>query len=153
MCTNRSIKVLEYPFSLNSCENSKQIDFITKRRCNSKVVTYGSNFFVISENRRSCSLEKYSKLNENKIVLPSLLDKRTQFCVCSFMQKVYVIGGFWEVENASIESCVCYDTKRNKWTYFNITLMNQHRDNASCAVFKVKLSLQVVFYINRVYLN
>ena len=69
------------------------------------------------------------------------------------MQKVYVIGGFWVVKNASIESCVCYDIKRNKWTYFNITLMNQHRDNASCAVFKVKLSLQVVFYINRVYLN
>ena len=76
VCMKESIKILDHPFSMSNYKNSKRIDLITKRRYNSKTVAYGSNLFVISESRRSCSLEKYSKLNENKIVLPSLLDKR-----------------------------------------------------------------------------
>ena len=50
VCINNSKKVLESPNIVNDCENSNQIDFITKRRYNSKVVACGSNLFVISEN-------------------------------------------------------------------------------------------------------
>ena len=65
VCINNSIKVLEHPFSMSYYKDTKRIDLITKRRYNSKTVAYGSNLFVISESRRSCSLEKYSKLNKN----------------------------------------------------------------------------------------
>ena len=114
---NTSLKLLEIPLSMKSYENSKQIGVITKRRHNSKIVAHGSNLFVISESRRNIMFEKYLVSSEEKIVLPSMLDKRINFCVCSFMQKIYVIGGESKIqENSSsiFDSCMCYDIKTNK---------------------------------------
>ena len=90
---NRNIKRLEHPFSLNSYEESKNIGVVTKRRYNSKTVSCSSSLFMISENRSNNTFEKYSELSENKSILPTFLDRRFNFCVCSFMQKIYVIGG------------------------------------------------------------
>ena len=132
---NGSIKRLEYPFTMISYKNSKQID--TLITLNSKVVACGSVLFLIGESRRNCTIEKYSEIIKNSIVLPSLLDKRIQFCVCSFMQKIYVVGGYIEVGNYTINSCMCYDIKSNKWTYIASIMAN--RQNASCAVFKGKI--------------
>ena len=63
---NRNIKRLEHPFSLNSYEESKNIGVVTKRRYNSKMVSSGSNLFMISENRINNTFEKYSELSDNK---------------------------------------------------------------------------------------
>ena len=68
------------------------------------------------------------------------MDRRFFFCVCSFMQKIYVIGGFRKTQHkigSSIASCMCYDIKRNKWTY--TASMIKSRTNASCAVFEGKI--------------
>ena len=114
VCINNSKKVLESPNILNSYENSKQIDFITKRRYNSKVVASGSSLFVI--NKSMGHLGKFEERldpSENNVVLPPFFKKLTNFCVCSFMQKIYVIGGCkkFEEENfySTIASFMCYD--------------------------------------------
>ena len=74
------------------------------------------------------------------IVLPSTLDERSRFCICSFMKKIYVIGGYrGKQENfgSCINSSMCYDIKNNKWTY--VASMIESRNNASCAVFEGKI--------------
>ena len=135
VCTHRSIKVLEFPYSMNSYENSKQIYTLTTLY--SKVIACGLNLFVISESRRNFMFKKCPEPSENKVVLPKMLDKRTDFCVCSLMQKVYVIGGCSKIQNYSINLCICYDIKSNKWTY--IASMIESRQNSSCAVFEGKI--------------
>ena len=149
VCMKRRIKRIEYPFCMSSYENSKKICVITKRRYNSKVVACGSNLFVISDSRRYNMFEKYSESCGNKIGLPSILDRRSEFCVCSFMQKVYVIGGYGKMNDISINSCMCYDIKSNKWTY--IASMIDCRQNASCAVFEGKIVVTGGYLISNDY--
>ena len=134
VCMKGSIKLLEFPFNKNIYKNSKQISPITKW---SKVVDCGSNFYVLNE---SCTFEKYSESSENENTLSPLLDNRSGFCVCSFMQKVYVIGGYIEIQGrigSSIDSCMCYDIKSDKWTY--IASMIKKRKYMSSAVFEGKI--------------
>ena len=53
--------------------------------------------------------------SENNLVFYPLLKGLYGFCVCSFMHKIYVIRGQNNLHKI-INSCVCYDIKRNKWT-------------------------------------
>ena len=112
LCTYGSVRKLELPFNIKNYEASKQLSVFMKKRYNSKIVACGTDLFVISKSRQNCTFEKYTEFNENKIVLPSTLDKRSNFCVCSFMQKVYVIGGGIITQKdfySTIASCMCYD--------------------------------------------
>ena len=68
-------------------------------------------------------------------ILPLMLDERSRYCVCSFMQKIFVIGG--SNSNESINSCMAYDCKIKKWTY--IASMNESRKDTSCTVFQGKV--------------
>ena len=79
VCMNKIIKGVEFPFSLNNFVNSKQI--CSLEHLYSKIVTCGSELFVISESRQNCSFEKHSEFSKNKIVFPSLLDKRENFFI------------------------------------------------------------------------
>ena len=137
VCLKKSINRLEYPYSLNSHEDFNQISVITKKWYNNKVVACGSDLFVLRKRRRTFAFEKYSESSESKTVLSSLLDNRLHFCVCSFMQRIYVIGGNIKTEDFSIDSCMCYDIECNKWTY--IAPMIESRRNASCEVFEGKI--------------
>ena len=120
LCTYGSVKKLELPLNINNYGVGKQLGVFMKKKYNSKIVASGTNLFVISENRSNNTFEKYSELNENKVFLPSTLDKRSNFCVCSFMQKIYFIGGYSKTKPkifSSVNSCMCYDIKSNKWTF------------------------------------
>ena len=64
-----------------------------------------------------------------------MLDERSYFSVCSFMQKIAVIGGCKNKE--SVSSCMAYDIKTNKWA--SIASMNKSREDTSCTVFKDKI--------------
>ena len=95
---------------------------------------------MISQIRQNCTFEKYSESSGNKIVLPSPLNKRSGFCICSFMQKIYVIDGCRKFEEedfySTIASYMCYDIKSNKCSY--IASVKTCRDSAWCAVFEDK---------------
>ena len=146
VCTNRSVRRLEIPFSLDSYEKSKRLGVFMNRRVGSEVVAFGSDSFVINGSMENCDyeksnfFEKYSESSKNKTALPSTLDERYCFCICSFTQKVYVIGGNriikWK-DNRSISSCMCYDIKSSKWIY--IASMIESRKCASCSVFEGKI--------------
>ena len=137
VCTKESVRKLELPLNINSYGVSKQLDIFMEKKYKCKIVASGTDLFLISKSRKHCTFEKYSESSKTNIVLPSMLDRRSYFCVCSFMQKIYVIGGEGENFYSSFASCMCYDIKSNKWTY--IASMIVSRRNASCAVFKGKI--------------
>ena len=137
LCMNESLKLLEHPLSINSYDKSEQIGLSARERYESKVIAYGSNFYLISDIYENHVFEKYSESSKGITNLPSMLDERFDFCFCSFMQKIYVIGGYLQTETSSINSCMCYDIKSNKWTY--IASLKTCRDSASCAVFECKI--------------
>ena len=64
-----------------------------------------------------------------------MMDRRSRYCVCSFMQKLIVIGGCKDCD--TLNSCMAYDIKTNKWTY--IASMNVSRKDTSCTVFQGKV--------------
>ena len=65
------------------------------------------------------------------------------FCACAFMDKVFIIGGYYfvrddnelyEPEFDATNSCLQYDTKDNTWK--EVVGMNEARRNTACAVFE-----------------
>ena len=122
-----SIAVRTYRITF-SWDSYDQIGLVTNRRYDSKLFTCGSDLFMISKTMGSCIFEKYSESCGKKIVLPSLLDKRSEFCVCSFMQKIYVIGGQSILKGShyfTISSCICYETETKKWSFITSMIINR----------------------------
>ena len=65
-----------------------------------------------------------------------LPDKRRCFCVCSFKQNLYIIGG----KNSSFEtlkSCLVYNIKCDKWS--QIADVYVKRYESTCTIFEGKL--------------
>ena len=135
VCKDGIIKMLDYPFSFTNFTNSKPVCFLLKTDRDSKLVVSGSKLYVSGKSTQKSSFVKFSESSKSLNVLPSMLDERSGFCVCSFMQKIIVIGG--HINYKSINSCMAYDIKTNQWNY--IASMNESRDNASCTVFNGKL--------------
>ena len=135
VCKGGFIKMLEPHFSLRNFTSSKSDFSLPKFNCDSKLVVSGSNLYLFGECWKKTSLGKFSQSSKHWNVLPSLLDERNKFCVCSFMQKIIVIGGYEYFK--SINSCMAYDIKTNKWNY--IASINKSRIDTSSTVFKGKV--------------
>ena len=65
------------------------------------------------------------------------IDKRICYCVCSFMSKLYLIGGYIKRSCKSPNSCCIYDINSNTWN--EITNLNVARNYAACTVFEGKI--------------
>ena len=140
VCMDGDIRLLKKPFSLSNLDTSEDISSISGKSFGSKIAACGSDLYVVSESDQNCSLEKFSTANRKWKALPSLLDRRDSFCVCCFMQKIFVLSGNRCDEKnlyKSCNSCMTYDIKNNKWTY--ISSMNKGRGFAACTVFEGKI--------------
>ena len=146
VCMMYDIKILEDPFSLKNYGKNNQKGFKTNWSYRSKIVACESNLYKVEQDlykvKQECTFRRYNNSRKNEIVLPSLLDQRSEFCVCSFMKKIYIIGGEYNYKNKNIlqeivNSCMCYDIKSNKWTYVGSLIKN--RKHASCTVFKGRI--------------
>ena len=104
--------------------------------------------YVLDEYELNTLFVKFSESSKSLNVLTSVWDKRSEFCVCSFMQKIIVIGG--NINEESISSFIAYDINTNNWTYtasmyvsrelcILIASMNEYREDAPCAVFQGKV--------------
>ena len=80
------------------------------------------------------SVERYSfstniwKNNSN------MFDERKNFCVCAFMNKIYIFGGLYIQNLEVIDSCLQFDTKDNNLK--TVSEMLETRCNAACVVFQ-----------------
>ena len=84
---------------------------LQKKMFNSKLTANGSDQFVLIDYLRQNSLEKYSELCENKIVLLFMSDKRSNFCVLSFLYEIFDIPGEVNIEDIlfNTDTYMCFD--------------------------------------------
>ena len=82
------------------------------------------------------SVDKYSPSTNTWSEVDDMFDQRTHYCVCAFMDKIFVIGGFYDegvVHNVT-NSCLQFDTKHD--TLIEVSGMNEVRFDTACAVFE-----------------
>ena len=75
------------------------------------------------------SIDKYSSTNNTWERVADMYDNRENFCACSFMSNLYIIGGCIEDDT---NSCVKFNTKDRSWE--KITAMNEIKCYAACTV-------------------
>ena len=78
------------------------------------------------------SVEKYSPSINTWNTISDMVDDRTNFCVCSYMDKIFVIGGKKGIYR--ITSCLQFNTNDNSWK--EVAGMKVPRSHAACAVFE-----------------
>ena len=62
-------------------------------------------------------VEKYLPIKNEWTVVTNMFDKRSNFCACSFMDKILVFGGSCIMDDdlMTINSCLQFDTKEEIW--------------------------------------
>ena len=136
VCKDGIINMLDHPFSFTNFVSRTPGFSLPKTNSWSKLDVSSSNLYCLfREVKPGYRFVKVSKSSKSLCFLPSLLDERSNFSVCSFMQKILVIGGRRNEE--FINSCMAYDCKRNIWNY--ITKMNQNREDTSSTIFQGKV--------------
>ena len=68
-----------------------------------------------------------------------MFDDRTEFCVCSFIDKIFLIGGSVNQcdEKAPTKSCLQFDTKTYEWK--EAREMKEARSSAACVAFEGRI--------------
>ena len=82
------------------------------------------------------SVEKYCLEKKTWEKVAEMKDIRSCFCVCAFMDQIYIVGGKKDF-TSYLNTCLKLDTKSNSWS--EVKEMNQERANASCSVFEGKI--------------
>ena len=107
------------------------------RQC-SKIVYVERELYVFggfdSKNSVINSVERYSFCTNSWETIDEMYDDRTYFSACTFMSKIYLIGG---VIHRATNSCIEINIKDR--TYSEVARMNEERLNAACAVFQGKI--------------
>ena len=84
------------------------------------------------------SVEKYSPTANAWEKVSDMYDDRSQFCACSFMSNVYVVGGNTKGSGLDgTKSCVEFNPKNRTWK--EIARMSENRWCAACTVFDGKI--------------
>ena len=76
-------------------------------------------------------VEKYSFATNRWNVVADMYDNRHDFCACSFMDNIYVIGG---LDGEVIDSCLEFNTKNHEWK--EVDWLHEERALAACSAFE-----------------
>ena len=108
-----------------------------KRQFGCKAIASGSDIYLTDqyEVSDSSAVKMYSSSANSWKILPSP-NKTENFCCCSFMQKLFVIGGKNNC-NKSDGACIFYNKQSNSWT--SVAPMMEGRENAACTVFQGRI--------------
>ena len=82
------------------------------------------------------SVEKYSPTTNAWNVIGTMPKKLTDFCTCSFINKVYCIGG---TRSTIGNSCTEFNTTKKSWR--ELADMRNGRKDASCVVFQGRVTV------------
>ena len=128
-------------FTMNAsdCKNLEHLPQMkeTQKVCIAVVVKDRVYAFAIKtfDQGRSRSVEMYSSVTNDWRVVAGAYDDRENFCACSFMHDVYVVGG--HVDGGKTNSCLKFSTKNLTW--HGIAGTNEARYGADCTVFQGKI--------------
>ena len=130
-----------YKIKANDLKNVEALPQINEARQVYKVVHVKNEIYLFggrdAEMGLVFSVEKYSKFTNTWDKVAKMYDGRRHFCVCSIVDKIYIIGGSDENYRIFTNSCLEFDTKSTKWKI--ATGMNTERDIAACAVFEGRI--------------
>ena len=122
----------------NNIQTSKLFAKMTEKKYHVAACVNGDLYIIgnrVDENRKSVLLlEKYSTANSTWNILFNVNEDRLYFCVCSLIDRVFVIGGFFDDVPELTNSCIEFNVTSKKWK--NIARMNQVRSSAACTVFE-----------------
>ena len=105
----------------------------TKSTClKGEIYVFGGYDIKPSGLFRLTSVEKYSPITKIWNTVTDMPDKRIDFCVCAFINKIYIFAGF-EIKSGYLNSCFQFDTKKLNWK--EMAKMNKARRFAACVVF------------------
>ena len=81
------------------------------------------------------SIEKYSLTCNKWNKVADMKDGRQNFCVCAFMDKIFLIGD--NKARVRTNSCLQFDTSNYSWK--EVSKMKEARSHAACAVFEERI--------------
>ena len=127
--------------------NLEDIQFLRpmiEERRYSKSVCVKGEVYVFCGESNSCklikSIEKYSTTTRTWNIVADMLDNREDFCVCSFMDEIFIFGGFRyrsgldDDDEGVSSSCLQFFRNPTKWK--KVSSMIGERKDAACAVFQ-----------------
>ena len=121
----------------NNMNVFKDLRSMKKDRRNSKAVYLKGKIYVFGGCNKTFnsvnSIEKYSTSNNKWTVVTNMFEERQYFCACSFMDKIFIFGGYCHQKGYTTISCVQFDTIKENWK--TIANMNEARGVAACVVF------------------
>ena len=136
--TLSDVYILEPP-KLESSEFPSMLE--TRYWCETAVIN--SDIVVVGGRTNSGSylhsIELFSSKNRIWCKKSDLLDNRLNFCVSSFKQNLFIIGGEIHRNNyvKYLRSCLVYNMKCDQWSL--IADMNKERSGAACTVYEGKI--------------
>lgn len=93
-------------------------------------------------------VEKYSPASNAWDVIAQMYDDRICFCACSFIDSIYVIGGF---RYGYMNCCLEFNTKNKSWR--KTASIKVAREDASCTVFEGRIVVSGGYTNNNVHLK
>ena len=118
-------------------KKTKRLPSMIAERCGSNAVCLKGDVYLIGGSNKfgyTRSIHKYSHATETWSKLRfDMIDGRTRMCACSFIDKIFVIGGW--LGNLILDSC-CYF---NDDGFKEVAAMNRARFRSACAVFRGKI--------------
>ena len=150
-CNNKSFNVLVcggYYFDvlkdvkhLNAAnfKNEEASSSMINRRFDAKAVCVMGDVYVFGgftlKRNWIMAVEKYSLFTNTWTTISDFHDSRVEFCVCAFMDKVFVFGGL--KDPYALNSCFQFDPIDYQWK--EVARMNEVRVNAACTVFEERI--------------
>ena len=144
---NRSLKTVTTVTQIdgNNLKNVKSYTSMNKERRFAKSIVFKGDIYVFygrdMNYKRIFTIEKYSPLDDCWSNVTDMYDDRNGYCMCSFMDKIYIMGGY---VYGGADYSLQFDpncTGINKWK--EVAGMNQARyqvrEHAACAVFEGKI--------------
>ena len=131
-----SFEVIEFP-SMEKCHHVLRLATI-----NFEIFGIVDNYIEYEKLGSSCtSVEIYSEINKTWKHHYLKFEERIFYCFCSFMRKLYLIGGYVggyaKSKKKSLSSCYIYNVKSNERN--KISDLNQARCLAACTIFEGKI--------------
>ena len=116
--------------------------------CNGEIYKFGGSD---DNDQLLYSVEKYSLTTNKWECVTEMIDCRTGFCLCAFMDKIFIIGKRKNVRFTFQLKCECivFDTKDNK--FIKAADLNEPRSAAACTVFEGRVVVSGGHNINNMF--
>ena len=141
-CNNLSY---DKPFLLNNFDTKVYLPSLSKQQYKCKVIASCSDIYLLYDCSIPPSVKLYSPSTSWKC-LPPLIETKVNYSVCSFMQKLFVIGGRDTYNKYDRkDTCMFYEKQSDSWT--TIEAMMECRENSACTVFEGKIVVSFLSYL------